>query len=96
MEWTLCTGLKHRDRYQLLEITMGNASASVAAVSAFMRHKLFAATDGHIDHFTDRLVEMADDQELDQMAYDVLLPPGFCMQNGEYRNIKWDKESWPH
>nr|XP_058953734.1 uncharacterized protein LOC131781097 [Pocillopora verrucosa] len=47
---------------------MGNASASVAAVSAFMRHKLFAATDGHIDHFTDRLVEMADDQELDQMA----------------------------
>ena len=68
MEWTLCTGLKHRDRYKLLEITMGNASASVAAVSAFMRHKLFAATDGHIDHFTDRLVEMADDQELDQMA----------------------------
>ena len=68
MEWTLCTGLRHRDRYQLLEITMGNASASVAAVSAFMRYKLFAATDGHIDHFTDRLVEMADDQELDQMA----------------------------
>ena len=47
---------------------MGNASASVVAVSAFMRHKLFAATDGHIDHFTDLLVEMADDKELDQMA----------------------------
>ena len=45
---------------------MGNASAS--AVSAFMKHKLSAATDSHIDHFTDRLVEMADDQELDQMA----------------------------
>ena len=47
---------------------MGDANASVAAVSAFMRHKLFAASDGHVDHFTDRLVEMADDQELDQMA----------------------------
>ena len=47
---------------------MGDASASVAAVSAFLRHKLFAATDGHIDHFTDLLVEMADDKELDQMA----------------------------
>ena len=32
---------------------MGDASASVAAVSAFMKHKLFAATDGHIDHFTE-------------------------------------------
>ena len=42
--------------------------AQVWQLSAFMKHKLSAATDGHIDHFTDRLVEIADDQELDQMA----------------------------
>ena len=69
-----------------------------------------------IANFTDRPVEMADDQELvkDQRALvsysllvfafkmvsisrasqrseglGVLLPPGFCIQNGEYTNINW-------
>ncbi|PFX13648.1 Zinc metalloproteinase nas-15 [Stylophora pistillata] len=43
---------------------MTDASASVAVVAAFMRQKLSTATDGDIYHFTDRLVEMADNQEL--------------------------------
>ncbi|XP_022778177.1 uncharacterized protein LOC111319699, partial [Stylophora pistillata] len=49
---------------------MTDGRASVAVVTAFMRQKLSTATDGDIDHFTDRLVEMADDQELviDQRA----------------------------
>ena len=75
---------------------MTDASASVAVVTAFMRQKLSTATDGDIDHFTDRLVEMADDQDLviDQRALVSLLPPGFCMQNGEFTNVKLgNKES---
>lgn len=73
----------YRDRYQLLENAMTDASASVAVVTAFMGQRLSTATDGDIDHFTDRLVEMADDQDLviDQRALVSLLPPGFCMQN---------------
>ena len=60
----------YRDRYQMLENAMGEASASVAVVTALMRQKLSAATDGEIDNYTDRLVEMADFQELviDQRA----------------------------
>ncbi|XP_027048174.1 uncharacterized protein LOC113675767 [Pocillopora damicornis] len=60
----------YRDRYQMLENAMGEARASVAVVTALMRQKLSAATDGEIDNYTDRLVEMADFQELviDQRA----------------------------
>ncbi|CAH3033321.1 unnamed protein product [Pocillopora meandrina] len=54
----------------MLENAMGEASASVAVVTALMRQKLSAAIDGKIDNYTDRLVEMADFQELviDQRA----------------------------
>ena len=49
---------------------MVDASASVGVVAAFIRQKLSAATDGEIDEITDRLVQMADEQELaiDQRA----------------------------
>ena len=60
----LCRSKTYRDRYQLLENAMTDTSASVAVVTAFMRQKLSTTTDGDIDHFTDLLVEMADDQEL--------------------------------
>lgn len=68
----------YRDRYQLLENAMTDASARVAVVTAFMRQKLSTTTDGDIDHFTDLLVEMADEQELviDQralMSYSLLV-----------------------
>ena len=54
----------------MLENAMGEASASVAVVTALMRQKLSASIDGEIDNYTDRLVEMADFQELviDQRA----------------------------
>ena len=60
----------YRDKYQCLEHAMVDASASVAVVTAFIRQKLSAATDGEIDEITDRLVQMADEQELaiDQRA----------------------------
>ena len=60
----------YRDKYQCLEHAMVDASASVAVGTAFIRQTLSAATDGEIDEITDRLVQMADDQELaiDQRA----------------------------
>lgn len=46
----------YRNKYQCLEHAMVDAIASVAVATA--------ATDGEIDEITDRLVQMADEQEL--------------------------------
>lgn len=54
----------YRDKYQCLLNAMGDASTSVAVVTAYTRQKLCAGTEGEIDEITDSLVQMADDQEL--------------------------------
>ena len=83
----------------MLENAMGEASASVAVVTALMRQKLSAAIDGEIDNYTDRLVEMADFQELviDQRAlvsYSLLV--FVCKMAYIYEYKLWNKESWLH
>ena len=60
-----------REKFEVLQSAMTGASASVAVVTAYARKKLSEETaEEDIDEITDRLVEMADAQELvvDQRA----------------------------
>lgn len=68
-----------RDKFEALQSAMAGASASVAVVTAYTKNKLSDVnTEREIDTITDKLVEMADSQELvvDQralMSYSLLL-----------------------
>ena len=83
----------YRDKYQCIENAMADGSASVAVVTAYVRQKLSAATDGEIDQITDPLVQITGEQELaiEQRAlvsYSIL---GFVFKMVSIqKNVNWE------